>query len=308
MQAKGLVVLSFLLTLTPSLFAETIIRYPSGETRVLNAEKYYTANNMVLAQEAMSNEVNSSWVAPFSLDTTDVNGITTLLALHRAVPIGGFFINDPVSVTVEYFDQHGLHSAGIIGFSMRPLETQTLSSQFLDAVGGSMNFIPDSDGIARGFIRITGPVDLNVDFFQANIDDGFANGDVAINGKSLECWGWKVRFFNGGPFAGGAEISFLFNNPRGTVSGAPPTARVWVYSEGGALIGSGPVEIYTNEVAMVMAASDLVPNPNEPFGTMEVELNATSGVAAGHVRNIMTGDGRFSVDMNGVCINPGLHP
>ncbi len=239
------------------------------------------------------------FIIPFLHDADDPTGMTTLIAIQRTLPLPALPVapdgqgeKAAETVTVKWYDTNFVQIGITKSYQIEQFGTQTVNSRIV-----GINFDPGgTGGLKQGFISVSRPsAEYFVDYIQVDFTNNFANGDVAFAQADGVCDWWRVRYMNGGPFAGGSEIWILVDNPlpNGQVSGS-----IDFYDEPGAYLGT--YELDTGDHIYSLNIADIAP-PFAVFGSMEVKINNGSS-HHGLVRGSLTAGGLYSLAMNGVCI------
>ncbi|MEM6793518.1 MAG: hypothetical protein AAF725_06020, partial [Acidobacteriota bacterium] len=167
-------------------------------------------------------------------------------------------------------------------------------------------FAVDEEGMARGYLEIDvrgfsvfAPTrSIQGDYFLVDPANNFASGDRLINRSVISefidlCRGFEVRFFNGGTFDGGTEISFWLER----LSDSDREVSFSVFSEGGTLLRSGDLGFGRQSVSLQASLLAL----DAPFGVIEFVFN--DGIL-GYATGVFSALGRFSVGVNASCSEP----
>jgi hypothetical protein len=225
------------------------------------------------------------WLVPFKIDPGNPTGTTTLLAVRNDAPAGA------AHVLVEFLDVV-LNEFHQVALTLEPDQVQSFN-------------LRDQPGVSSdGLVRVTAePGELiSVDTFRVEPHRDFATGGLGINLPVEECGTWKVRVLVGGPFTGGTTLRFFVNGPQGIdTENDPPTVAGSVYNEAGEL--RNPFELFTDVWVFDLDAAVLLTD-EQLFGSIEMLIQGTEG--AGHITVQHSAEGRYSVVVPGVCLEPPI--
>lgn len=178
----------------------------------------------------------------------------------------------------------------------------------LNLLWGDAFFIDDRNNAAQG----TGAVSLWADSFQFGDGDiytfygGFSNWDGRDDRVPLPAE-WVQRYFNGGPFSGGADLIVFRQLNQAETTPKPcgsqpswfplPSTITTMDEDSGGLVTHQAdfLGLATQRVSV----GDLEPAPSSPFGLVRIE-------GAGDqlwVQPVLTGLGRFGVGLHGTPVN-----
>ncbi|MEM8963517.1 MAG: hypothetical protein AAGD38_18685 [Acidobacteriota bacterium] len=250
----------------------------------------------------------SRFLVPFfEVDYNDGQGVSTLFAIRNES-------TQTVSVTIDYFEvdrpasQVPQRSDEVV---LGPKQTTTVNVRFVE------DLLRDPDNFARGYIVFTSMSSaLQGDYFQIDRAGNFAFGERLINIDSQSfhnelCQSLSARFFNGGGFDAGTELTFWLDTEQPPSLGEA-VAFYKIYNEAGDEIFSS--QIFSEDVAFTLQVADLALPPPAPalpsFGTVEIQFAATIGTStapvSGHVTVGLSASNRYSVGFEAVCLDAGM--
>jgi len=245
------------------------------------------ATSTTEATPALAEKVDSPssiLVVPYyEVDTTSPIGNTTLFAVHNLK-------SGILEINVYYISRTGALHKETLGIAGKATYTRNVR----DVAGLPV----DSDGFARGFIRVVASEPLGAkvmtgDFFQVDNANNFATGDRMIQGADL-CTHGEIRLVS---FGTGTDLRLFINFPQG---GNPsvdlPSASLLIYDEAGVL-RSG-VNFFTTSHTLFIHTDDLGLPIN--FGLIELSFDHSGG---GYAYATYNAEGRFSVGMNSACLD-----
>lgn len=228
------------------------------------------------------------WFVPFVVEPGDPVGTTTLLAVR----------NDSASATadvlVEFFSA-AFNEFHTVELTLQPRMVQSFNLR------DQPNLPAPSGGLTYGLVRVTAGAGepISVDHFRVDPGDDFATGSLSIDFPVDECFEWKGRILQGGPFSGGTSLTFIVDGPRGGNQNTdPPTVSINVYPESGSP-GTG-FNIFTDAFVFEIDAEELV-GPGTFTGSFELVIDGTDGGGFVIVEN--SAEGRYSVSLDGVCLD-----
>ena len=273
---------------TPGLQADQIEDYGSIEVTV-HDNPVTDLSALVRPPAPRKVDTAADWlVLPrFRVDTTNVNGINTLFAVRNTT-------EGIREVNFQYRSDDGSFVSEI--FYLGPKEVKSVNMRDVPGLAA------DESGIASGHVNIIDSQFIEAepnsliqgDYFLVDPENNFASGDRLLNYTSVHsfidmCSNFEIRFFNGGAFAGGAEITVFLG---GGLQDDHEFAYS-VYTESGTLVRTGTVNMTTQSAHF--PASFLAGETE--FGVIEIAFNGTFG----HVSSVFSAQGRFSVGLNGMC-------
>jgi hypothetical protein len=237
---------------------------------------------MVLAPSA------GPWLVPFVVDPGNLSGTTTLLSVRNDAPVGD------ANVLVEFLDD-SLAEFHEVALVLEPDQLQSFNLR-------DQPNLPPQIGLTTGLVRVTAEPGqlISVDTFRVVPGDDFATGGLAIDLSVEECASWRGRILVGGPFTGGTTLSFFINGPQGadTVND-PPTITGTPYRESGEALP--PFSVWTAAWTLDLDAGLLFAG-DQLFGTVELVIDGTQG--GGHLTVRHSAEGRYSLTVPGVCLEP----
>jgi hypothetical protein len=274
-------ILGLVLVLPAPLAAETILR-PHDPAAAARPRAAATDPERAVVLRPRIDQPQDLLVVPFyEVDTLTPFGDTTLFAV-RNVAVNG------ISIRVQYFDT-GVNVQRDDLLSLDPRETLTVNVQDVSGLGVG------PDGYARGWIGITvtsavGTKNLTGDFFSLDVDGDFASGERLLALTDL-CQFYEIRFLD---FGSPAELYLLINAPQGADPGSdPPSVTVRPITENGSLLA--PTDVFTDQVLVKLPATAFT---GVDFGTLTFDF----GPSGGYVFARYSAQGKFSVGLNGACI------
>lgn len=230
----------------------------------------------------------------YELDTNSADGVDTFFAVRNTTDVAR-------TVFVTYYSQNqvGLPLSEMVNLGPK----QVRSFNLRNVAGLQTNGL----GFARGYIKIfeEGAIspyfsrNIQGDYFIVDAANNFASGDRMLNDTGFDgfndlCEKFEVRFFNGGGFDGGTQLTIY--------SSVLQDGNEFVYSvypeAGGAAVRTGGVTL-TNRSAS-LPASFLAGTTD--FGVIEIAFTNT----VGHVSGIFNALGKFSVGVNALCEGPSV--
>lgn len=228
----------------------------------------------------------------FYVDLADTEGPTTFFAVRNGT-------DEEIIVRYRYY--------AVDAGPLQPTVTETLklSDHGVRVVDmRSINGLSATKGIATGYMLaehvdasglvVPDSTALSGDYFRLDVGNAFASGGelLAIGPLNLAfdlCQQWDARFFNGGGFDGGTEMTFYLVKPPGSV-----TIGGNVYNQAGDL--QGTVSVMTSDYAFAVNSLELDLPVN--FGAIEWQM--PEGVV-GHVSATFNASGLYSVGVAAVC-------
>ncbi len=225
-------------------------------------------------------------VPGFEAEVADPEGPTTFFAVRNTT-------DEEVEIDVAY------HSEQITG---TPLRTdvfmlgpqQTLTQNVRD----DLTDLKVSDGFATGLVTITetgGDASaLEGDYFRIDSGGDFATGDRLVRSEQY-CDRQEIRFVD---FGSGARLRILVKQPQGA---STPSFSYRAYTEAGAMIGAGDVDVFTTDHLTSIDVGDLV--AGDSFGTLMFDFSSSGG---GLVTAEYSAFGRFSIELNGACSSTSM--
>lgn len=200
---------------------------------------------------------------------------------------------EPVPVAFTYFEPSDGASALAEQVVLQPREVRSVNLRDLP------NLPVDEKGFRRGFVVAEAIGNLvlpdNVisgDYFVVDPSQSAASGGKLLDTDAAECQKWGHRFFSGGGFDGGLEISFLALDVPGT--------RVQllgdVYDEDGTAVAT--IEVESTERVFSVGDDDL----DLPISAGTIEWTFQDG-ARGTVMSTLTAGGVYSVGVEAACID-----
>lgn len=264
--------------------AEVVIKThdrPLVESALENRDTFVLPGGLVDAESKSNRPASGQWFIPYYRADLLQEGDSTYFAIRNES-------NFATSVVVEFFDvDFDLDATQIYELESREVRTIAVKHVPRLTMGG--------DGYARGFIRMTAPSLVTVDYFQLETRNAFAAGETGWALTDL-CTRWSARFLRFGT-EGGTTLSVMVNGPRGNRPSDPATIIGDVYSEAGNFISS--FEVFTDEYALEIEIHDLIPSGVD-FGVVELLINAVYS-PSGIVEVQHQALGQFSVGYRGIC-------
>ncbi len=278
-----------LLIVATSAQADRVVEH-EGATITFHDQPIENIAAQFSAPQPLKIDVSGNWlILPhYEVNLLNANGVNTLYAVRNTT-------SSQREIGIAYNPQIG--SAILETVILGPKEVKSFSLRNVPGLVGNSN------GIARGYVSIadnsvvTSPLPSSLiqgDYFIINPFNNFASGDRLINNTGLFayndlCSRFEVRFFNGGGFDGGTDISFYFDR---LVEDSIDLIFA-VYTEaGGAPVETGTVDPGARSIKLPIAALTDV-----PFGV--IEFTFTNG--SGHVSSVFSALGKFSVGLNALC-------
>lgn len=218
-------------------------------------------------------------------------------------------MNDPINLTTFFSVRNGddttlrvEYAYFATGEDQFPFATENLilvpHRTRVVNVGNVANLPIDGDGMARGWAVFTvvepllGERVLCGDYFRLDRNNDFASGSTLLTTSAPDlCSSWQMRFFNGGTFDGGTDISFY---APGNPGDGEPILTGDVYDENGTFIRQ--IELRDSEVAFEMNSRDL--ELGTEFGGIEWQFR--DGFS-GHTSGILRASSLFSVGLPAFC-------
>ena len=222
----------------------------------------------------------------FRVDTTNVNGLNTLFAVRNVT-------DGTRELSIRYNSDGGGSVADFV--TLGPKEVKSVNLRDVSGLA------TDTAGIAAGYVHIIDSEAISIfpasviqgDYFLVDPENNFASGDRLLNYTNFDafidmCSKYEIRFFNGGAFAGGAEVTIFIETLQ-----AGHDFAYSVYTESGTLARTGTVVMSNNSTHF---PAGFLAGTTE-FGVIEIVFNGTYG----HVSSVFSAQGRFSVGLNGSC-------
>jgi len=264
--------------------AEVVVKthdQPLVESFLENRDATVLRGGLVDADVKSNQPASGHWFIPYFRADLLQEGDSTYFAIRNET-------GAQQSVVVEFFD---------VRFSLDAIQTYVLGSREVRTV--AVKHVPGltmgGDGYARGFIRMSAPSLVTVDYFQLESRNAFATGETGWAITDL-CTRWSSRFLRFGS-EGGTTLSVMVNGPRGNRPSDPPTIIADVYSEAGVFIIS--FEVFTDEYAFELSVHDLIPSALD-FGVVELAINAVHS-PSGIIEVQHQALDQFSVGHRGIC-------
>ncbi len=283
-----------LLIVATSAQADRVVEY-EGATITLHDQPIENLENQYPAPRRAKIDLAGDWlILPhYEVNLLNPNGVNTLFAVRNVT-------SGPREIAIRYHDRIGgvIFQTAMLG----PKEVKSFSARNVAGLVGNSN------GIARGYVSIIdselvlNPFPETViqgDYFIINPSNNFASGDRLISNTGLFayndlCAKFDVRFFNGGGFDGGTDVSIYFESLDDNII----DLSFAVYEEaGGAPVETGTVDSGVHSIKLPIAVLTSV-----PFGVIEFTFNGTFG----HVSSVFSALGKFSVGVNALCQGPSV--
>ncbi len=221
------------------------------------------------------------WVPFFEVDRTKI-GTSTLWSIRNEGAT-------PIDVLVRY---HRPDFTEQIAYSVFIDPHGVFTANMRDAFGLEV----DADGFARGFVTLVPSGPISVDYFQIDVHQNFANGNLGLTVDDF-CADWMVRFLRFGPDSG-SRIQLYLAGALGV--GGPPSIAGDLYDEQGNFLSS--FTIGTNQNSLEFMIDD-VTLFQPAFGSIEIRVLSPGG---GAVNVSHSAFGKFSVGLPGVCRDGAL--
>ncbi len=249
-----------------------------------NLEEYLAGTDPNASDAALGLTDLAGLILPgFDVEVGDAGGPTTFLSVRNTS-------SATVPVRVDYF------ADSVAGDPVRSDDFLLAAEQTLPInVRQNLAGLPVEDGIAQGLAIVTeggaaASPDLEGDYYRVDFGDDFAAGDRLVKVGDL-CAAQEVGFVD---FGSGTELRLLLDRPIGD---AGPSFSYVAYSQAGAMVASGGY--FTDQNLLVLDISDLV--ASESFGAILFDFRASR---SGWVSARYSAFGRFSLELNGVCVDP----